>query len=1324
MATGQGGVTHPFSRDLDVFPRALDSETNLLDESLGGEFSTRGQMGFFTNPSITPHSVSTAPTGTVYSSTDGTELSRGYNPNMSPLPEASQELTSSMSQPTDTGPSGMPAPNTASPTSRAAFVANSHRQQTTSPFRHAALPSTSVSQASDGARQAGNATRGVGDVAARNMSGRNGKPGWNSQPDWVKPSEERLAPSLYSRTNGSCDAVDHMTGSEVSLASSTHTLVNADISNTTRGGRLHMVPAGTHGHGDATDSRVSLDTHNLPRGLERRSASVTAVAPAPLRLGSVGLSHDTHPLVPRPLSPLVTTTINASNIQPQGGGPQPRPPLIGGGVQQSQSDVQLRQARASEHPAHQRQDSASRQHRISQDLEVMNLAISGMDSSHTPAGVSFSQPVYSHSRGGVANDAKATRRSEHHPAAARTQSASRKQHPRHQTPSNGNTPVSNHTPASNSHAPPHSGVPATSSGIGSASTVNATFRPITPGVAAGGLRTASAPISRSSEDSSPAPRTFSPNTSHASSVAPRQQQRGGNQPHVDPTRGSRQATGHHGQQGRNYQPPQVAADSYDYLPPYSPPTGTHTPPARPHPQEQQQQPQLGAFVGEAYPEPPPSYNAIFGGSSSNGNRREQTRQHRQPRDSSSLGRVSSSQSAQAESHQPSRQVGRLSSLTNLFRRGRKNTRSASENMSNGIAVEDYTAQWVESYSHTPRPSSVIMTRQQNESPLSRTASSPDPTLPSPYHNLSLATERQPSPSSNRSIQGPPIPYRPPPPLAQHVDTSRMGGLRGGLNSSLTRLPTDGHARSQTTAGYSPVVQRSPKDRRPRPASSYVPQDYRSVNDPHGILHQLSFTNTTPPPHIQTNSSHSTPHQPSRLVSPSNMSASCSDIATNQVKKGKSSSSRTSLRRRGSGRGPTLLQQQAPAGNREAVTISQGQPSSQLCPEDWVVPERSSAARDGMQLSSQPSAANIGGMTGSVSGAQERLASVQERLNRSVPVGQEGLTDPPSQRVGGLSGDNTSSTVVVSPQMITTPSPVSGIISPIAQASVTPSPVSHAASPLASTSSSPVDPGVHRSSTPSSPVGLVTSRAVSNAPSSISSPLASTAPSPVGPSASSPVGPEVMHRTGTPSSQVGLVASADPHAVSNASSSINIALSGSSVLSQVMPEASSSNPNLASSNVRSSTNSPTESSQSNSVSSSRAAARLRAESRRRSLISTHSSSEENVTSRLENGHTHNRPKRRRSQGVGNSVEGQGSLEPGTQAVGELGSAVPGGMVSSNHGDRIPSRSRSPVEQDQDAPNMDISRENPSKSFIPHNYTSIMCNFVQLKLPLPTLYLMMV
>ena len=710
------------------------------------------------------------------------------------------------------------------------------------------------------------------------------------------------------------------------------------------------------------------------------------------------------------------------------------------------------------HHAYSRGDNRS-QHRISQDLEMMNLAISGMDS--LTAGSEASgrgQPVYVQStRGGV--DVKSSsrqHRSDH------THSASGPAHSRH-----------------HSNAIPTSTGAITSSGVGVPMTN--TFRPITPTVASG-YRASSAPHG---EDAPPA--VVPPTTSRTPSSMLTQQHRrdlrqfshsaGHTQNIRNPlhansaqlragSRDGRQFSQSTGPQGHSYRPPQVTADSYDYLPPYSPPE----PPAarQPGPPGQARPREEGGVARTTY-EPPPSYDEIFGGSSSPSSgrqrggegegSREQSRRRHRSRDSSSLGRNQSS----GQSERPSSRQGssRLSSITNLFRRSRKTSRQEQQDANNAVATtttdgvgDDYTAQWVESYSHTPRPHNLVSQQQQQQNIPVHTSAARNPATPTttshsqPGHTRSQsshthhASGTQPSPALSRNLSAlsPPIPYRAPPPLVSPDNpqqaTSRppltrgrtvnvpIREPRGSLNLSMTRLPTD------PTPCQQGQGQRSSRER-PRPVSAYFQLD-SNISVDHGILHSNSahFTPQTPPfrraaapspqtpparhihspqtpPLRPTSSAQPTPPRPHSqfITNTRNMSSSCSNIATNQAKKQKNPA-RSSLRRRGSGRGFLAIQQQRGAG------------------QEGLSSQRSSGA-DLQRV-------QIGG--NSSHDVSERSASQASMENlghtpstaATSPRRRAGLQDSASSLVANGNANNTNSNEVSSPRASAASSPINHV----------------------------------------------------------------------------------------------------------------------------------------------------------------------------------------------------------------------------------------------------------------------------------------------------------
>lgn len=186
-------------------------------------------------------------------------------------------------------------------------------------------------------------------------------------------------------------------------------------------------------------------------------------------------------------------------------------------------------------------------------------------------------------------------------------------------------------------------------------------------------------------------------------------------------------------------PPQAGTDSYDYLPPYSPPRPVEYPGNQVSTAVVQQAQQV-------YHEPPPSYEEIFGQQNGGRQRQRQRRPSQQSRSRQEEDRVrggeSQSQTDRSSHRTGSRTSGhrKLPSLTSLFKRSRRHSRdlhlshrsnraqhreqvtSSSPVPDNQVALSpsgasetDYqagspepstlqrTASWVASYSQTPRP---------------------------------------------------------------------------------------------------------------------------------------------------------------------------------------------------------------------------------------------------------------------------------------------------------------------------------------------------------------------------------------------------------------------------------------------------------------------------------------------------------------------------------------------------------------------------------------------------------------------------------------------
>ena len=397
---------------------------------------------------------------------------------------------------------------------------------------------------------------------------------------------------------------------------------------------------------------------------------------------------------------------------------------------------------------------------------------------------------------------------------------------------------------------------------------SATFRPITP-VLMGTFRSASAPNS-SGQDS---PLSINPRPETSLQV-------------VQP-----QPTGEHNQNATVPPPPQVSADSYDYLPPYSPPRNREGQATDSH-QRHVSQPTLLA-------EPPPSYNEIFGSNAEKEPRDRHRRRRRQGEERSRFMRRSSTSShrdtandndnSQVTSRPSSRQSTghrRLVSLTNLFKRSRRHTHvdgersttpsGATPSQSNSSVlpesrqrdVREYTADWVASYSHTPRP---FQTTRQETLAVRSTGSIPHSQV---SRTLSDTTNSRLPPPRRRHPQNP-IPYRHPPPFpsaenllqassqsflppnhgsSQSLNVQSTGSSRLPVPSARSRNDRDGNSRP--SAGLV----------RSRPSSAYIATDTPNVDAPWM-------------PHASNGgSTHSTPGLLSRrLINTGMMSSSCFDI---------------------------------------------------------------------------------------------------------------------------------------------------------------------------------------------------------------------------------------------------------------------------------------------------------------------------------------------------------------------------------------------------------------------------------------------------------------
>ena len=325
-------------------------------------------------------------------------------------------------------------------------------------------------------------------------------------------------------------------------------------------------------------------------------------------------------------------------------------------------------------------------HRISQDMEAFNLAISGMDS--------LRQEYMSQAMQGESQ-----------------QYASYSQQVM--------------SPQSQPHPPHHR----------QNIELSRTFRPITPSIPVQSRSVSAAPTLQSaSVGTEPAARQLTPDRQLS---------------------GTGVTADHHS----GPLPPQVSADSYDYLPPYSPPRESQLVQER-----QLSNPPL-------YPEPPPSYEEIFG------RHRHRHRQHGySPRNGygsqrSGGGGGGGGQSSSRQVARQSSNQRRLSSLTNLFRRTRRHSQDTSSSSRSrqqqqrseqpSPDANEYTARWVASYSHTPRPTDHVDFRGGDSLSILSTGST---ALQSHAPSLTSHTMSDTTPSHSRRDGQPPVPYRHPPPF--------------------------------------------------------------------------------------------------------------------------------------------------------------------------------------------------------------------------------------------------------------------------------------------------------------------------------------------------------------------------------------------------------------------------------------------------------------------------------------------------------------------------------------------------------------------------------
>ena len=939
------------SQDLDIFPQALSSESNLLQEDdeptpmcpnsmsqiplLAAEdeeltpqedeqqllpkldvqngtnvdvTSWLREVSRVTNQAsisdhVSNHMTTSAPSSNVITPPINSQSVaavaplyagniRGYDI-MSPIPEASQELTSSMSQPNTNRDGAVPDSRlrSVSPISEVRSTSPSARQTSVSPFRHSALSASdhTSTQHSQSTSERGSTAQSSSVVTA--LQNASTRPGQTSSESATNLSELRAATpkqdtqsDISSQSNPQRDHVSISSGSgDVSQTSSARAQVNVDVSSAVR--TLMNTQSPDTNRDTQTASRDQLQSSSESGEHQQRNRAGTpqssSSAPACIQ-HSAGVRREA-----RALSPLATSNLSASTVlvsqKPQS--------TSQGGRESGASRMRYSQQRASEYPRH--------QPRINQDLEMMNLAISGMDSQErsrqSSSSLNRSQTGSSHNRSQTTLASSSQNRNQGITSTSqnRNQSMTSTSQNRNQgitsTSQNRNqgmtsTSQNRNQPSGDRHSRPEIDP-------------SRSFRPITP-VLAGNFRSSSAPGGRDHEIQ----------TSHTANG-----QLSGTGPQLGGNASAQQSLQEQTNTSTDVPlPPQVSVDSYDYLPPYSPPSGrgvsTHQPTRD---QTQFSEPQ-------SYPEPPPSYDEIFGGGRRGGRRRRNRASNLRRSQTSGEQSIQSpdgsrpaSQSSESRlfSRNSSNQR-RLPSLSRLFKRSRRhshtgasehiNSSSQQTNEATPMDITEYTASWVESYSHTPRPAEVLSTMSTGG--VSNTHSQAS-------RALSDTTTTRSSPSARREL---PVPYRHPPPFqGESIPQSSMSDVggrsyppprrnisqsRGSLNASLSHIPTADTASSVSrfihTSSDQPgsgtgqhtgharlnVIRRGlsrdrPNDR-PRPSSAYITTETsRAVAN---VDTSATYNRTSS--RTSHGSTHSTPRQGARLlINTGPMSSSCFNI---------------------------------------------------------------------------------------------------------------------------------------------------------------------------------------------------------------------------------------------------------------------------------------------------------------------------------------------------------------------------------------------------------------------------------------------------------------
>ena len=1263
------GGPPPDLQGLNVFPQALDSESNLLSEMVGTQSMSQDLSAPTHNEELTPkdnqiqepkdsssvnvsswvQDVNQATTSDHMTpglvSTSGSysagsaAMQRNYDP-MSPIPEASQELTSSMSQPTHPNHrhSGSHL-HSISPISELGSIvfstAGSNRQRSISPLENCAVNGVPLSSSlpvnDHEIPSSGTEQRSV-ESAERSMQAGSGT-----------SHSKVLRLERASQSDGGStlptSVPDHVSMSEVSLASSTRLQVTSDSNRNSRTSRQPTpLSNGVQQETVRRDSSVTSQTSGQvtlapsqedigERNSGNRSSTPQSASSAPPRINTTLSSQSREST--RPLSPLATTRFSANSFPAQttqssrskdhhGNFPRAASALGNESRQQLSSPTRVPQGSGVSaggggtvggsrmRYSQKRHDGGSsrNQHRISQDLDMMNLAISGMDT-RAMAPVTNSRPTYSQTWSFLQEEQRGT---QHHRTGQRPLQSP--VDPSSQPRSSNSLPKSSHSLQNSTSS---TTIPADS----------VTFRPITPAT----TRPSSSPWGNREEVSSrPSVPTATPRQAPptaATQQRPRQShdsrqfsQSAGygygsrNQQHANSrdTRHLSHSAGHQDQASRSIPlPPQVTADSYDYLPPYSPPTesragggGQQPPPSHNQPQQRQQQQiqqrqqqQQGAFAENSYPDPPPSYDEIFGRSSSNGKEaKEPSRRRSRHRNEARSQRTRSERNSSPR--QPSSNFGRLSSLTNLFRRTLRHTRSEGGTDGGGgpPVADDYTAQWVASYSHTPRPHDAMEMQQQQQQSRSPATPIRGPTVSSPG-SPQFAVSRQlgqphPRADANPYVTNPPIPYRHPPPFPTPQNTEQVDshpttpisgrgtvrGSRGSLNLSLTRLPggdsTPGIIRSRTPRDNGVQIRGLSRDR-PRPASAYLPSEIQVISNPlaSGGMQRAASGNLqhATSSGLQSAASGNLPSSDLQHAASGNLPSSDLQHAT------------SSNVHHGGSSGAQFASSRALQDTSAASSLPMPSPRVATSSAHPMLQQHSHLINTNRNISA--SCSNIPIMEG---GRRSKSSPRGGNLRRQGSTGRNFL--PLAQRLKN-------------PEVTSLPRNPSG----------------ERGREEASTSGGIIK-GANGSPSTTREVTNLVANANANNTNAVASPRAGSTASPINTAAV-----VEAQSLSNASSHVNI----SIHSVSNHVNNIN-AQSVSSVSSQVGPDVGNSSSN-APSNVHLSSNSGGGGTSSVADSlSSRSAARLRAEARRSLVIANHSSSEEdNVTQ------TRARPRRRRSQG---------------------------------------------------------------------------------------------